>query len=153
MKKKLLSLLLIGLGISCTTYIPSEIIRDLSSIEIVEEEEVIPDVEPVDSQNIAPTIIKENPPDGEEIAPNNDIPIIWSFSDPDGPELLTFTIEFDTDLSFESPNLRTFTETQPNNQIWFPTSPNNIYYWRVHVNDGVVTTPDEEVFSFKVLEN
>ena len=153
MKKKLLSLLLIWLGIGCTTYIPSEIIRDLSSIQSDEDEEVIPDVEPVEPQNIAPTVVKENPPDGEEIAPNNDIPIIWSFSDPDGPELLTFTIEFDTDLSFESPNLRTFTETQPNNQIWFPTSPNNIYYWRVHVNDGVVTTPDEEVFSFKVLEN
>ena len=149
----MLSLLLIGLGISCTTYIPSEIIRDLSSIQSDEDEEVIPDVEPVESQNVAPTVIKESPPDGEEIAPNNDIPIIWSFSDPDGPELLTFTIEFDTDLSFESPNLRTFTETQPNNQIWFPTSPNNIYYWRIHVNDGVVTTPDEEVFSFKVLEN
>jgi len=155
-KKKLLSLILVGLGISCTTYIPGEIIRDLSSIQTDKDEEVLPDiepVEPVESQNIAPIILKENPPDGEEIAPNNDIPIIWSFIDPDGPELLTFTIEFDTDRSFESPDLRTFTETEPNNQIWFPTSPNNIYYWRVHVTDGVVTTTDEEIFSFKVLDN
>ena len=121
--------------------------------EIISVDEVVEEPLDEEPQNIAPTILKENPPDGEEIAPNNDIPVIWSFSDPDGPELLKFTIEFDTDPSFESPDLKTFNETQPNNQIWFPTRPNQIYYWRVHVSDGITTTSDKEIFSFKVLDN
>jgi hypothetical protein len=121
--------------------------------EIIDVDEVVEEPLDEEQQNIAPTIIKENPPDGEEIAPNNDIPVIWSFSDPDGPEPLKFTIEFDTDPSFESPDFKTFDETQPNNQIWFPTRPNKIYFWRVHVSDGITTTLDEEVFSFKVLDN
>ena len=138
MKKKIAGLILTGLLISCTTHSTSEVQEPSTLLKL---------------QNIAPIILKENPPNGEEIAPNNDIPVIWSFSDPDGPELLKFTIEFDTDPSFESPDLKTFNETQPNNQIWFSTRPNQIYYWRVHVSDGITTTSDKEIFSFKVLDN
>ena len=121
--------------------------------EVITVDEVVEEPLEDEPQNVAPTIVKTNPRDGEEISPNNDIPVIWNFNDPDGPELLEFTIEFDTDLSFESPDFETFTRTQPTNQIWFKTRPNQIYYWRVHVSDGIITTPDEEVFSFKVLDN
>jgi len=138
MKKKIAGLILTGLLISCTTHSTSEVQEPSTLLKL---------------QNIAPIILKENPPNGEEIAPNNDIPVIWSFSDPDGPKLLSFIIEFDTTPNFESPDFRTFTETQPNNQIWFPTRPNNTYYWRVHVSDGITTTTDDEVFNFKVLNN
>ena len=58
MKKKLLSLILVGLGISCTTYIPSEIIRDLSSIQAEEDEELLPDIDELEP-NIPPSIINK----------------------------------------------------------------------------------------------
>ena len=106
MKKKLLSLLLIGPVISCTTYIPSEIIRDLSSIEAVEEEETILDIDELEP-NIPPSINKQIPEDGITWAPNNPIELIWGFDDADGPKnraellaSLSFMVEVDSLSSF-----------------------------------------------------
>ncbi len=156
MKKKLLCLLLIGLGISCTTYIPSEIIRDLSSIQTGEEEETLPDIDELEP-NIPPRINKQTPEDGITWAPNNPIELIWGFDDEDGPKnraellaSLSFMVEVDTLSSFA-----TAKEYQISgwNTHRHETYPGTTYYWRVSVTDGKDTVQDNSPWQFYVGGN
>ena len=161
MKKKLLSLLLIGVGISCTTYIPSEIIQALPQNQ--NEEEASPDTdnsEPEDT-NIPARITKTNPPNGEVLT--GEIAYLgWEFEDEDGPiepakllESLEFEIEYDTVLNFDNPikiPLKIINEERKDNKVgkWISVIRNKKYFWRVHVNDGKDRF-DSITFSFSVI--
>ena len=156
MKKKLLSLLLIGLGIGCTTYIPSEIIRDLSSIQTVEEEETPPDIDELEP-NIPPSINKQIPEDGITWAPNNPIELIWGFDDADGPKnraellaSLSFMVEVDTLSSFATAKQYQISGWNTHRH---ETYPGTTYYWRVSVTDGKDTVQDNSPWKFYVGGN
>ena len=162
MKKKLLSLLLIGLGISCTTYIPSEIIQALPKNQ--NEEENLPDTdnsEPEDT-NIPARITKTIPPNGE-IHTGEIAYLEWEFMDEDGPvepakllESLEFEIEYDTVQFFSNPvkiPLKIINEEQKDNKVgkWISVIRNKNYFWRVHVYDGKDDSFDSIPFNFSVI--
>ena len=156
MKKKLLSLILVGLGISCTTYIPSEIIRDLSSIQAEEDEEVLPDIDELEP-NIPPSINKQTPEDGVSLSPNSDIDLIWNFEDLDGPDKikdllasLSFIVEVDTLNSFATAKEYQISGWNTHRHV---TYPGRTYYWRVSVTDGKDTVQDNSPWKFYVVGN
>ena len=156
MKKKLLSLILIGLGISCTTYIPSEIIRDLSSIQAEEDEEVLPDIDELEP-NIPPSINKQTPEDGVSSSPNSDIDLIWNFEDLDGPDKikdllasLSFIVEVDTLNSFATAKEYQISGWNTHRHV---TYLGRTYYWRISATDGKDTVQDNSPWKFYVVGN